>query len=126
MKFCAHCENMLYMSVIKPENSLEQKLVYYCKNCDNQEIQNRGKLDASILVIDDNKLDDVTRYSHYLNKNLKYDPTLPRVNNILCANLECKKDPSEANEVIYMKYDHTNMQYLYYCCHCDHFWKRKK
>ena len=27
------------------------------------------------------------------------------------------------NEVIYIKYDNDEMKYLYYCVHCDNFWK---
>jgi DNA-directed RNA polymerase subunit M/transcription elongation factor TFIIS len=117
MKFCQHCENMMYVSVEK------ENLVYYCKHCNNKETQDVA-LDESVVIIDDNKIDDATRYSHYINKFLKYDPTLPRVNNIVCVNKSCSKKEDEQNEVIYLKYDHANMQYLYYCCHCDHFWKQ--
>jgi hypothetical protein len=28
------------------------------------------------------------------------------------------------NQVIYIKYDYRNLNYLYFCCHCDHFWRR--
>ena len=115
MKFCECCENMLYVNVE------DDKLVYYCKNCKNTETVLKGQ---SVLIIDDNKIDDEARYSHYINRHLKHDPTLPRVNNIVCPNKECIKKKEDNNEVIYIKYDHTNMQYLYYCCHCEYFWKR--
>ena len=114
MKFCEFCDNMLYVKVTP-----EKDLLYYCKNCDNEVTQK--KENGSICVIDDNKIDDVTKYSQYINKNIKHDPTLPRVNNIKCTNPSCNKQGE--NEVIYLKYDFVNMKYLYYCCHCEHFWK---
>jgi hypothetical protein len=107
---------MLYVTVD------EQELVYYCKNCQNRVIE---KQNSSICVIDDNKIDDITKYSQYINKYIKFDPTLPRVNNIKCANEKCKthSDPTIEKEVIYFKYDFVNMKYLYHCCHCETFFK---
>lgn len=112
MKFCNFCENMMYIS-IDPDNN---DLIHYCKNCDNKIIQK--KEDGSILIIDDNQVDDIIKYSQYINKNIKFDPTLPHVNNIKCN----KCNPKE-NDVIYIKYDFINMKYLYFCCNCDTFWK---
>jgi DNA-directed RNA polymerase subunit M/transcription elongation factor TFIIS len=115
MKFCSHCDNMMYVNV-----SEDKKLVHYCKACNNKEVQEDKE---SFLVISDNKIDDTTKYAQFVNKYLKYDPTLPRVNNIVCPNAECVKKEVDPNEVIYIKYDTVNMKYLYYCCHCDYFWK---
>jgi DNA-directed RNA polymerase subunit M/transcription elongation factor TFIIS len=116
MKFCDLCNNLLYISV-----SEEKDLNYYCKNCNNT--ITIKKEEGSVCVIDDNKIDDFTKYSQYINKNLKYDPTLPRVNNIVCVNSECTKKTEEDNSVIYIKYDHINMKYIYHCCYCEHFWR---
>ena len=107
---------MFYVS-LSEENDLE----YYCKNCDHKETHKKNE--GSVCVIDDNKIDDFTKYSQYINKYVKYDPTLPRVDNIKCTNQNCSKKEDAKNEVIYIKYDMLNMKYLYYCCHCDHFWK---
>ena len=27
------------------------------------------------------------------------------------------------NEVVFIKYDHVNMKYVYICCHCNHSWE---
>jgi DNA-directed RNA polymerase subunit M/transcription elongation factor TFIIS len=115
MKFC-QCGNMLYVSV----DSADKKLEYYCKTCNNRE-----KKDAqeSELIISDNKIDDTIKYSKYINKYIKYDPSLPRVNNITCVNTNCTKKHDQMSEVIFIKYDAVNMKYLYYCVHCDNFWK---
>ena len=117
MKFCEFCENMLYVTVTE-----DNDLMHYCKNCEHKVIQKKSV--GSICVIDDNTIDDATKYSQYINKYIKHDHTLPRVNNIECTNKDCKsKSEDVENEVIYIKYDFTNMKYIYYCCHCDSFWK---
>lgn len=116
MRFCECCNNMFYVKVDEDTN-----LVYYCKFCNNSITEN--KENGSVLVIDDNKVDDNIKYRQYLSKNIVHDPTLPRVNNIVCPNERCTKDSKADNEVIYIKYDFANMKYLYYCCHCEHFWR---
>jgi hypothetical protein len=108
---------MLYV-----DDSQKKKLIHYCKACNNQITQENNN---SFLIIDDNKINDSTKYSQYINKYIKHDPTLPRVNNIICPNKECTKKETDSNEVIYIKYDIVNMKYLYYCCHCDLSWKSK-
>ena len=118
MHFCSNCQNMYYIR-INPDNA--NKLVYYCRNCGNE--------DAALAV--DNVCVSKTSvkkgaqsFTHIVNKYTKLDPTLPRVNNILCPNQDCATvvDKKE-NEVIYMRYDDTNMKYIYLCAHCDHVWK---
>lgn len=116
MKFCNFCSNMLYVSVSDDNN-----LIYYCKNCTNKEEINKDN--GSVCIIDDNKIDDIAKYNYFINTNIKYDPTLPRVNNIECVNKDCTKKKDESNEVIYLKYDFINMKYLYFCTKCDYFWK---
>ena len=116
MRFCNLCSNMMYVKVDE-----DPCLVYYCKFCSNT--VKEPKTTGSILVIDDNKVDDDIKYRQYLNKNVIPDPTLPRVNNIECPHKECTKKADADNEVIYIKYDFANMKYLYYCCHCGHFWR---
>ena len=114
MKFC-QCGNMFYVSVNE-----EKKLVYYCKSCNTKEVKQTNE---SELIISDNKIDDSIKYSQYINKYIKFDPSLPRVNNIKCTNDKCSNKDDTKSEVIFIKYDTMNMKYLYYCCHCDHFWK---
>lgn len=117
MKFCNVCENMMYIQVEDDEhNSVELK--YYCKNCNNSTKQKASGM--SVPVHEKNFTDDSGSYKYYMTPYIKYDATLPRVSNIKCTNNSCD---AKENEVIYIKYDHDNMKYLYFCCHCDHFWK---
>jgi len=117
-------------------------LFFVCKNCQYQESMNKETTSIPVLyeqhkstdpsTLDADSImkvtfdDDTQSYKKYQTVNIKYDMTLPRVSNIPCPNKcqdslpeEEKKDP----EVILIKYDPTGMKYLYFCCHCDHFWK---
>lgn len=116
MDFCQHCDNMMYVKLDEEKN-----LVLYCKNCgyETKKMRNQG----SYPLIHDNRIDDETRYSQAINKNIVFDPTLPHVNNIDCPNKNCSKGEKEENDVIYMKYDSNNMKYLYLCAHCNSSWK---
>jgi hypothetical protein len=79
---------------------------------------------GSICITDNNYVDDDTNYKQYISKYLKYDPTLPRVNNISCPKSECPSKSGDKDvEVIVVKYDSANMKYMYYCTSCDTFWK---
>ncbi len=116
MKFCPICENVYFIKVNENKD-----MVYFCRSCGNEDVQERQN--GSICIIDDDKVDDTTKYSIFVNKYLKYDPTLPRVNNIICTNPKCNRPKDTPSEVIYLKYDHINMKYMYHCCHCEHFWR---
>ena len=118
MKFCSFCDNMMYINLTD-----DVKMQYYCKNCDNKDECDTSQ---SICVIDNNYIDDETNYKQYLNKHIKHDKTLPRVTNIKCANKKCKRRNDNNNEIIVIKYDFTNMKYLYHCENCEHFWRLEK
>ena len=114
-QFCPLCDCFLWLELEEETKNL----MYHCKNCDNIV---EHKHEKSLCVLDNNFSDDDTSYKQYINKYLKHDPTLPRVNNIACANPHCTKPPGEGDEVIFVKYDFANMKYIYHCVHCSHFW----
>lgn len=114
MKFCDNCQNMLYLSV----NG--DKLVSKCKNC-NFSIDNDFTSSAECILTNSVETDN-NNYKKYMSKFIKFDPTLPRVNNIVCTNESCTKLHSAENEVIFIKYDQSKLKYLYFCCHCESFW----
>ncbi len=116
MKFCVNCENMYYLKLNEED---ETQLSYYCRNCEHV----------------DNNIDmhDLVAYKHeqkenlkniLINKYTKYDPTLPRLNTIRCPNDKCSTNTgNESREVVYIRYDNSNMKYVYLCCKCDFKWK---
>jgi len=119
MHFCSECQNMYYIR-IDAENP--NKLVYYCRNCGNED---------SLLTVDNVSVSktQLTRgeqkFSHIINKYTKLDPTLPRINKIKCVNPDCDTNKSEGveREIIYIRYDDVNMKYVYLCSTCDTVWK---
>ena len=135
MNFCVQCNNMYYIrlsgvsqSVTEgagesetSEMQIEDKLVYYCRNC--------GHEDTTITI--DNVCVSKTHFkkeeqnfNNVINEYTKLDNTLPRINNIPCPNSECKSNKGEAdNEIVYLRYDETNMKYVYLCAHCDTVWR---
>ena len=115
MIFCNTCNNMMFIRLE------EGDLIHYCKNC-NFSFKSSDNEDP-ILVSETSFDKDVATFKQYMTKYIEYDPTLPRVNNIVCPNKNCK---TEENEVIYIKYDQNNMKYIYYCCKCKEFWKKNE
>jgi DNA-directed RNA polymerase subunit M/transcription elongation factor TFIIS len=114
---------MYYIS-IDPENS--NKLIYYCNHCGNKdETLSVDNVNVSKIQIKQS----VQEFSNIINKYTKLDPTLPRVNNVLCPNPDCETNNTEntekekEREIIYIRYDDTNMKYIYLCSTCDTIWK---
>jgi DNA-directed RNA polymerase subunit M/transcription elongation factor TFIIS len=119
MKFCGTCSNMLYLS-ISEENM--DKLVYYCRNCGSQD--DSAEITGSMSVSNIHVNQEVSSMSHIINKYTKLDPTLPRINRIPCPNAECATNTAGAErEIIYIRYDETNIKYVYLCSTCDFTWK---
>lgn len=117
------------MYYVKLSDSDSNKLTYYCRNC--------GTVDDNILadnicVSKVNLNNNMQKIDLFVNKYTKLDPTLPRTNTIKCPNekcisnmeqLETSKVEKKDREVLYIRYDDTNMKYIYVCCNCDFTWK---
>jgi len=122
MHFCTQCGNMYY---IKIKNEGDDSLIYYCRKCgyeDTSISENASSLCVSKTHINGNE----KIYSQVINKYTKLDPTLPRINNIKCPNVECSTNLKEGptpRDIIYLRYDDTNLKYVYLCSTCDHVWK---
>ena len=123
MNFCNVCENMYYMRI--NEDSKEQ-LQFYCRMCGNvDEILNKSSLCLSEYN-EDNNNDSIIQS---VNKYTKFDPTLPHIHNVQCPNNICitnkgdENNDNKKNEVVYIRYNNTDMKYVYLCCKCDHVWK---
>lgn len=121
MHFCSDCSNMYYIRVSADDGN---KLIYYCRNCGNEDdiVSNEN-----ICVSKTNFKRTEQKYNHLINEYTKMDPTLPRINTIKCPNGNCSSNESGDNplarEVIFLRYDDTNMLYVYLCAKCDTVWK---
>lgn len=116
MRFCTVCDNMM---MIQPKNG---SAVYRCFCCNTEDQEG---LNSSVCISKRQFSKEDTEYAAYLNEYVLRDPTLPRVDTIKCANAECSKAPEQPNSVVYIKFDPTNMKYIYYCEHCHYSWTTK-
>jgi aspartate carbamoyltransferase regulatory subunit len=103
---------------IDPETDI---LIHYCRNCGDEITYTHG--DKTICVLDAN-INSLKTSNVFINKYTKFDPTLPRVDNIPCPNKDCvtNTDNNVINEVIYIRTDDINMKYVYICSFCDTTW----
>jgi DNA-directed RNA polymerase subunit M/transcription elongation factor TFIIS len=123
MHFCKVCQNMYYIR-IEAENI--NRLIYYCRNCgdeDDKESMN------NVVITHTNLKKSNQEFGHIINQYTKLDPTLPRINNVLCPNVDCltNTDPNNnPREIIYIRYDDINMKYVSLCSTCDIVWKTEE
>jgi len=109
------------MYYIRINSDDPNKLVYYCRKCGNED---------KLLAIDNVCVSKTQikkteqTFSHIINKYTKLDPTLPRINTILCPNSDCVTNKNGVpREIIYIRYDDSNMKYIYLCSSCDTVWQ---
>ena len=125
MHFCKTCSNMYYIKLSEEDSN---SLSYYCRNC--------GTTDNTVLAesICVSKMDlnsNSQRVDLFVNQYTKLDPTLPRTKSIKCPNETCSsnaegEDKKTDREVLYIRYDDSNMKYIYMCCNCDFTWKTSR
>ena len=130
MKFCKICETYLISEILSSdaETNPNKLLLYKCNNCGYKEQIDVSKDDTEKCIYKTRtELKQIKIYSQNL-KYLKYDATLPHIDNINCPNEKCPtKAPKSVlkNNVLYMNLDDNMLIYLYQCCHCDYTWTNK-
>ena len=116
MNFCSNCDNLCY---IKLDSNEEDKLTYYCKNCNNEQVIAQD----NVVVLKTNFKKKTQHFYNVINEYTKLDPTLPRSNTIPCPNEDCIcNTENKENKVIYIRYDDINLKYVYLCTYCDTTW----
>ena len=127
MHFCPKCGNMYYLRLTKDADEQENALIYYCRKCGNEDDSLVSNLNN--LYVSKTNIKKTTNYKNIINKYTKLDPTLPRITNIDCPNQDCdsnrKDDSKEDKEILYIRYDDTNMKFIYLCSVCDTIWDTK-
>lgn len=118
MHFCSNCSNMYY---IKINADQPNKLIYYCRKCGNED----NLLAIENVCVSKTQIKKSEQsFSHIINKYTKLDPTLPRINTVLCPNPDCSTNKEGTpREIIYIRYDDSNMKYIYLCSDCDTVWQ---
>lgn len=116
MHFCSSCQNMYYIRIDEDSD----KLLYYCRQCGNEDT-NFTIENTSVSRTDFSN--NSQKYNHIINKYTKLDPTLPRIDKILCPNADCGTNThNKKREIIYIRYDDINIKYVYLCSTCDVVW----
>jgi DNA-directed RNA polymerase subunit M/transcription elongation factor TFIIS len=127
MQFCRVCKNMYYITMADaPAISVEDKeitskiLINKCRNCGNEEKNS----DTTVCVSKTFFKQTEQRLSNFVNEYTHLDPTLPRINAMKCPNLECEtnKTLDSPCTVLYIRYDDTNLKFIYMCTTCKHTW----
>jgi DNA-directed RNA polymerase subunit M/transcription elongation factor TFIIS len=109
------------MYYLKLKDDDDNKLIYYCRQC-GHETSDVNEADVCVLTTQVKR--SAEKFTHVINKYTKEDPTLPRIKTIDCPNQDCpSKSKKLENEVLYIRYDNTNIKYIYMCVHCDITWK---
>lgn len=122
MRFCVVCRNMYYIKLSDDDNS---SLIYYCKKCGDE---SQTVTDENICVSKTHYNKKTQNVSALVNKYTKHDPTLPRIYNMKCPNVDCptNEETNTECEIVSLRYDTENMKYLYICKTCDCTWKNSE
>lgn len=108
---------MLFLSV----SADGRKLVHVCKNCNTtHSVVAEGE---SLCVSETVYGDEAAAARALADPSIKFDPTLPRVSNITCPRGDMCPGHGKQQDVIFLKYNASKLRYMYFCCHCDNFWR---
>ena len=96
-------------------------LQYHCRNCG--EVSD-SKIDKCVYQ---NKYIKDDLANRYLEIHIYLPINITRLNKLKCINPDCRTNQNEdvCPEVIYIKYNHENLKYLYICTKCKTSWKNK-
>ena len=118
----------MYYITIRSDKT--DSLSYYCRSCGNVD----SEMDEDVICVLNTQIKkENPHFDQIVNKYTKLDPTLPRIYNLPCPNINClietkteikKETQKETNEVLYIRYNDNELKYLYMCCKCDHVWNK--
>ena len=118
MHFCPECQNMLYLKVSEGDGN---NLMQYCRHGGHEDA---SVTESDVCVLSTKIKRSEEKYAHVINEFTKDDPTLPRTTTIRCPNSGCASNKDgEERDVLYLRYDDSNLQYVYLCAKCDTVWK---
>jgi DNA-directed RNA polymerase subunit M/transcription elongation factor TFIIS len=126
MEFCPDCNNYLFLKINNNENNVG--FTYNCRNCGYTDIRNNNNVKSVKQQSIYNNPENIDKVRYYASKKelIRYDPTMPHIDNIPCPNKECisHKEPDK-NDIIYLTIDKIKLQMLYICNNCVTHWTNK-
>lgn len=119
LHFCPVCRNYLFAQIEKSlENTSEQILIRLCRNCGYKQTDVKSGLISEIIVGERS----AESYKILLNEFTAEDPRLPHLHGtIKCPDPACPSH-NATSDIIYMKYDQVNLNFLYICYVCKFTW----
>jgi hypothetical protein len=135
MHFCAVCDNILHMQIGQLDtvtsSATKQNqipLTLYCKHCpykievDKTKNNSQRQLFNPCMYRSNYSNNHPLYYATIVNKYSFDDPTLPCMNTP-CQNKGCESHKENIlSEILFIRHDHQDMQYLYLCKHCRQCW----
>jgi DNA-directed RNA polymerase subunit M/transcription elongation factor TFIIS len=118
LHFCPVCRNYLFAQIEKEVDSDAQILIRLCRNCGYKQEKVKGGLVSEIIVGERS----AESYKILLNEFTAEDPCNPHLHGIIkCPDPACSsKNPT--SDIIYMKHDKVNLNYIYICNNCKYTW----
>jgi DNA-directed RNA polymerase subunit M/transcription elongation factor TFIIS len=119
MKFCPACRNMLF-GIDEDTINGNKVAILTCRKCEYKE-----PVDSENPMVYEHVLREDRTSRLVLNPNLKNDPTLDHLSNIVCPNASCKSRTSKVTpDVVPVKINEKNLIWMYQCVNCDTTWKQ--
>lgn len=118
--FCPICKYYLYLQADTPNDPL----IRLCRNCGFREKDEKGGLVMEMMVQERS----AEGYKILLNEFTRKDPRLPHIHgSIQCPEAGCPSNSSgQESDIIYIKYDHVNLLYIYICDICGFQWRSRR
>lgn len=135
MHFCPKCDNMMHVriSVGEAEEADESAsgdpqgaMAYVCPHCGETKEHGDGSEHQSLVYSKNYDIASTFIDAEIINEYTKYDPTLPTIDIIPCANERClsNEDPdNNPRDIIYIRYNMSELKYVYMCRKCNTTWK---
>lgn len=116
IRFCPTCRYYLFLQ--SGTNTLQR----VCRNCGYIENDEKGGLVMETSSVTEDG------YKILVNEFTRYDVRLPHiVKTLKCPEPACKTNKGEGeSDILYIKYDPTNLKYLYICTSCGYQWTSRR
>jgi len=109
---CPTCKYAL-TAVVENDN-LQRK----CRECGYLEKDIKGLIHETLVKEMTSKT-----YEILVNEFTRQTPTLPYKRDLKCPNSKCASNTGNVEKkVFYLKYNDTDMKYVYLCANCDQTW----
>lgn len=117
MKFCPACDMALYSTEEESVDGIKNAYLS-CRKCDYKEPVTRDN-----PMIYEHVLREDKSVRLVMNTNMKNDPTLDHLDNIVCPNTACPSNAGLAKpDIVPVELNEKHLIWCYQCTNCDKTW----